>query len=70
MMAPDSKMATGSPPPVGALSTITGMRWLGFIFRNAGVNWSPRPMFTGTMLYGIPASSSRIVTFLPFGVGQ
>ena len=70
MMAPDSKMAIGSPPPAGVVSTITGMRWLGFIFRKSGVNWSPRPMFTGTMLYGIPASSNRIVTFLPLGVGQ
>jgi len=39
-------------------------------FRNSGSNWSPLPMLQGTKLYGIPSSSSRIVTFFPFGVGQ
>ena len=47
MMAPDSKMEIGAPPPIGSLSTMAGMRLLGAIFRNSGENWSPRPMFTG-----------------------
>jgi hypothetical protein len=51
-------------------STIAGMRLLGLIFRNSGVNCSPLPMFTGTMRYGTPVSSKKIVIFHPFGVGQ
>ena len=38
MIAPDSKMEIGSPPPIGSWSTIAGMRPLGEIFRNAGVS--------------------------------
>jgi hypothetical protein len=38
MMAPDSNTAIGLPPPFGSWSTITGMRWLGFISRNSFVN--------------------------------
>ena len=70
MIAPNSKTLIGAPPSAGAWSTIAGMRLLGEIFRNSGSNWSPLPMLQGTMLYGIPSSSSRIVTFFPFGVGQ
>src|SRR5471030_2622186 len=33
------------------------MRLLGLIFRNSGLNCSPVPMFTGTILYGRPHSS-------------
>jgi hypothetical protein len=33
MMAPDSKMESGAPPPIGAVSTMAGMRLLGAIFR-------------------------------------
>jgi hypothetical protein len=47
-----------------------GMRLLGLIFRNPGVNCSPLPMFTGTMRYGTSVSSKKIVIFHPFGVGQ
>ena len=50
MIAPNSNTVIGSPPPAGSRSTITGMRWFGFIFRNSGVNWSPRPILQGTML--------------------
>jgi hypothetical protein len=50
MIAPDSNTTSGLPPSAGVVSTITGMRWLGFISRNVSVNWSPRPMFTGTIL--------------------
>ena len=42
-MAPDSKMETGFPPPSGAWSTNAGIRLLGEIARNSGVNWSPAP---------------------------
>jgi len=41
---------TGKTNAAGVVSTITGMRWLGFISRKASVNWSPCPMFTGTTL--------------------
>ena len=45
-MAPLSKIEIGAPPgPSG--STIAGMRLLGLIARNSGLNWSPRPMLTG-----------------------
>ena len=46
-MAPDSKIASGAPPPAGSSSTIAGMRPFGVIARNSGANCSPRPMFTG-----------------------
>ena len=49
MIAPDSKMLIGSPPPTGAVSTMAGMRVLGLIFRKSSVNWSPWPMRTGTI---------------------
>jgi hypothetical protein len=49
---------------------IAGMRLLGLIARNSGLNWSPRPMFTGIIRYWRPHSSSMIATFQPFGVGQ
>ena len=47
MIAPDSKIEIGSPPPIGSWSTIAGIRPLGEIFRNAAVSWSPRPMLIG-----------------------
>ena len=50
MIAPDSKMESGAPPPIGSLSTMAGMRLLGAIFRKPWSNWSPRPMFTGLMV--------------------
>jgi hypothetical protein len=46
------------------------MRLLGEIARNSGLNWSPLPMFTGWIVYGSPHSSSMMVIFQPFGVGQ
>jgi hypothetical protein len=39
------------------------MRLLGEIFRNAGLNCSPRAMFTAMTRYGRPHSSSMIATF-------
>jgi hypothetical protein len=48
-IAPDSNSDIGLPPPVGSGSTIAGMRLLGEIARNSGLNWSPLPMFTGTI---------------------
>ena len=50
MIAPDSKMLIGAPPPLGVWSTSTGMRWFGLIFRKSGLNWSPRPILQGTIL--------------------
>jgi hypothetical protein len=38
MIAPDSKIVIGAPPPFGSLSTIAGIRPLGEIFRNSGVS--------------------------------
>ena len=68
-MAPDSNIEIGLPPgPPG--STIAGMRLLGEIAKNSGLNCSPLAMFTGTTLYASPHSSSMIVIFQPFGVGQ
>ena len=49
MIAPDSKMESGAPPPMGSLSMMAGMRLFGAIFRKSAVNWSPLPMFTGTI---------------------
>src|SRR6266851_3207215 len=69
MIAADSNNVNGLPPgPSG--STIAGMRWLGLIFRNSGLNWSPAPISIGITLYGRPSSSSAICTLWPFGVGQ
>ena len=65
-----SKIASGSPPPAGSWSTIAGMRLFGDSSRNAGENCSPRPMFTGFTVYGRPHSSSMMLIFQPFGVGQ
>jgi hypothetical protein len=56
------------PGPCG--STIAGIRLLGEIARNSGVNCSPLEMSTARMLYGSPHSSSMIEIFQPFGVGQ
>ena len=49
MIAPDSKMEIGWPPPMGSSSMIAGMRLLGAIFRKSAVNWSPLPIFTGVI---------------------
>src|SRR3954454_2595279 len=69
MIAADSNSVNGFPPcPSG--STIAGMRWLGVIFKNSGLNWSPAPILTGMTLYSRPSSSSAICTLCPFGVGQ
>src|ERR687895_445383 len=52
-MAPDSNSAIGLP--LGpSRSTIAGMRLLGLIFRNSGLNWSPSPMSTACTVYGRP----------------
>src|ERR1700745_3305080 len=68
-IARDSNRVKGLPPgPSG--STIAGIRWLGVIFRNSGLNWSPPPILTGITLYCRPSSSSAICTLWPFGVGQ
>ena len=69
-MAPVSNTGTGGPPPGGSWSIMAGMRLLGLIFRNSGLNWSPLPMFTGTSVYGSPHSSSMMLIFQPLGVGQ
>ena len=50
MIAPDSKMRTGAPPPFGAVSTSAGMRLLGENFRKSGSNWSPRPILIGLIV--------------------
>ena len=50
MMAPDSKIDSGAPPPIGSSSTIAGIRPFGEIFKNAGVSWSPRPILIGLIL--------------------
>src|SRR6266849_10745703 len=69
MIAADSKRVNGLPPgPSG--STIAGMRWLGLILRNSGLNWSPAPISIGITLYGMPSSSSAICTLWPLGVAQ
>ena len=49
---------------------MAGIRLLGLIARNSGLNCSPVPMFTGTSLYARPHSSSMMEIFQPFGVGQ
>jgi hypothetical protein len=46
-MAPDSKTGTGAPPPAGSWSTIAGIRLLGDIAKNSGLNWSPRLRLMG-----------------------
>src|SRR5436853_2481056 len=62
-------MLIGWPPgPSG--STIAGMRLLGLIFRNSGLNCSPLEMLIGTTLYGSPISSSATDILRPFGVFQ
>jgi hypothetical protein len=50
MIAPDSKIEIGAPPPIGSWSTIAGIRPLGEIFRNSGVSWSPRPILIGLIV--------------------
>src|SRR3954465_10071114 len=68
-MAPLSKMLIGLPSgPSG--STMAGMRLLGLMARNSGVNCSPMPMFTHFSSYGRTISSSAMVMLRPFGVGQ
>ena len=64
-MAPDSKMV--SPLSV---STIAGMRLFGLSFKKSGANCSPLPMSTGTTRYGTSASSKKMETLNPFGVGH
>ena len=49
---------------------MAGIRLLGLIVRNLGVNCSPFEILTGIMRYLIPSSSSMIETFHPLGVGQ
>ena len=45
-IAPDSNSEIGLPSgPSG--SVIAGIRLLGLIARNSGLNWSPAPMLTG-----------------------
>jgi len=46
------------------------MRLFGEMRRNAGLNWSPWLMLTGTIRYSSPASSRKIVILWPFGVVQ
>jgi hypothetical protein len=43
---------------------------VGLILRKSGLNCSPVPMFTGTILYGSPHSSSMMEILKPLGVGQ
>ena len=38
MIAPDSKIVIGVPPPFGSVSTMAGIRPLGDILRNAAVS--------------------------------
>ena len=68
-MAPDSKTEIGLPPGPSR-STIAGMRLLGEIARNSGLNCSPLAMLTGIMRYGSRHSSSMMEILKPFGVGQ
>jgi hypothetical protein len=49
---------------------MAGILLFGLISRKLGSNWSPAVISTGTTLYGAPASSRKILTFQPFGVGQ
>ncbi len=67
-MAPDSNTTSG--PSAASGSTIAGILLLGLIASYSGVFWSPLLMFTGTIRYGRPVSSSMIVIFLPLPVGQ
>ena len=69
-MAPDSKSASGAPPPSGSWSTMAGMRLLGLMRRKSALNCSPPPMSTGMVWYARPHSSSMMEAFQPFGVGQ
>src|SRR5580692_1420248 len=69
MIAADSKRVNGLPPGPSE-STIAGMRWLGVILRNSGLNWSPAPILTGITLYSRPNSSSAMCTLWPLGVGH
>src|SRR5260370_488602 len=46
------------------------MRWLGLIFRNSGLNWSPAPISIGITLYARPSCSSAMCTLWPFGAVQ
>jgi hypothetical protein len=70
MIAPDSKMEIGAPPPAGSSSTIARHAVVRPDLQKAVGELSPRPMRQGTMRYGIAHSSRRIVTFFPFVVGQ
>ena len=62
-MAPDSN----SDWPLSR-STIAGMRLLGLILRNSGLNWSPLPMSMACAAYSRPHSSSMMETLRPLGV--
>jgi hypothetical protein len=46
-MAPVSNTENGPPPSDGAWSTMAGMRLLGLIARNSGLNCSPARILTG-----------------------
>jgi len=46
-MAPVSKTENGPPPSAGAWSTIAGIRLLGLMAGNSGLNCSPARMLTG-----------------------
>jgi hypothetical protein len=69
-MAPDSNTLIGAPPSAGASSTMAGIRLFGEILRNSGRNCSPALIFTGTIRYGVRASSRKIVILWPLGVVQ
>ena len=57
--------------PAGSSSTIAGMRLLGEIAQELGLNCSPLPMLTGYDAIGRGCASSRkIVILWPFGVVQ
>src|SRR5216683_2458964 len=43
---------------------------IGLIERNSGLNWSPLPILTGMTRYSRAHSSSMMLIFQPFGVGQ
>jgi hypothetical protein len=69
-MAPDSKTEMGLPLSFGRWSTMAGIRLLGEIARNSGLNCSPLLILTGTIRYESSASSKKIVILCPLGVVQ
>ena len=71
MIAPDSKMPIGAPPPFGSSIDDRGHAVVGADLQEVvGELIAAADVERDHLVGRSPASSSRIVTFFPFGVGQ